>query len=292
MALRSMTGFGSAEAATPAGVYRVEVRSVNNRYLDVQTRLPKAMMALEQRVKQAVGEQLSRGSINLNVTCARGESETRLTWDREAVGNYVRILREVAATHKIKSEVTLSDLLHFSDFIKTETVDVSEDALWGHVLPVLNAALKSFQRSREQEGRFLERELRRMLKEVAAVLKRVEARSPQRLKAYQTELSRRVGQLLEKRELDESRLAMEVALMAERLDISEECTRLRAHIEQFTKAIASGEPVGKHVNFLMQEMNREANTICSKSNDAPIAQMGIALKELIEKIREQIQNIE
>lgn len=293
MALRSMTGFGQAEASTRSGTYRVEIRSVNNRFLDVQLRLPKALSSLEARVKQQVSSSVARGYVNVNITCGGGTSETRLTWDRASVASYVGIFREVIAEHKLEGGITLSDLLKFSDFVKAEGGERSEEEAWGELGPVIGAALKAFQKAREVEGDHTEQDLRKSLKTLAGALKKIEARAPQRIKAYEKDLRARVSKLLDGSErIDESRVAIEIAMMADKLDVDEECVRLRGHIKAFETALASEEPVGKQLGFLLQELNREANTICSKANDSQISQWGVTLKESIERIREQLQNIE
>ena len=292
MPIRSMTGFGLAESASPSGTYRVEIRGVNNRYQDVQIRLPKFAMNLEARVKKELASIISRGSISVFVNCDRGEVDSvRLTWDKSAVDNYLRILGEVRDQYKLSGDIRLSDLLRFSDFIKSESVTHSDDALWKHMRPAVTAAVKAFQESRETEGAQLVKELKKILKEIVKTLQQIEKRAPMRVKEYGAALSARIEKLIASQP-DPQRIAAEVALMAERLDITEEITRLRAHIEKFSADFSGDEPVGKRMGFLLQEMNREANTIGSKANDTEIAHHAVFLKESIEKIREQIQNIE
>ncbi len=293
MALRSMTGFGQAETTVDTGSYRVEIRGVNNRYLDIQLRLPKSLAVLENRVRQAVNTAVSRGSITVTVSHTPAASEGRLTWQRESVDNYMAIFRDVIRTYGLRDEVTLSDLLHFSDFIKTETVELSEKSLWHDIGPVLTAAVDSFQKSRADEGGHTEKDLRKSLRAIQGTLTKIEKRAPVRVRAYAQMLRERTRQILENPQmLDDNRIATEVALMADRLDISEECARLRAHVSKFLETLASTDAAGKHLNFLLQEMNREANTICSKANDTQVSHWGIALKEHMERMREQVQNVE
>jgi len=289
-----MTGFGQAEATAASGVsYRVEIRGVNNRFLDVQARLPKSLAALEQKVKARVAAELSRGYITLTISGAGTGAEPRLTWDRVSVAAYMRIFREVIAEHGLEGGVSLRDLLQFSDFVKAETADVDGEEVWSGLEPVVAAALREFQAARAREGRTTEREVRAALKAMGAALKHIEARAPRRVREYGRALRERVRQLVEGTAgVDETRVATEVALMADRLDIAEECTRLRGHLEAFDATLGGDEAAGKRLGFLLQEMNREANTICSKANDADIGQRGIALKEHIERIREQLQNVE
>ena len=286
-----MTGFGLAENSAPSGTYRVELRAVNNRYQEIQIRQPKFTANLEPKIKKELTSVISRGSINVMITCDREAENGKLTWDRASVDSYVRILSEVKETYKLGGEIRLNDILRFGDFIKSESAAYSEDTLWKHLRPALTGAIKAFQESREAEGAALVKELKKILKEIIKTLQLVEKRAPQRVAEYSASLTGRVERLLAAPP-DPLRIATEVTLMAERLDITEEITRLRAHIEKFSENFNLDEQVGKRMGFLLQEMNREANTIGSKANDAEIAHWAVSLKENIEKIREQIQNIE
>ncbi len=291
MPIKSMTGFGLAEVRTPSGTYRVEIRAVNNRFLDVQLRQPKSFSNLEQKIRSAISETIPRGSVSVYIGCDKENEDGSLGWDKTLVRNYVSIFREIKKQHKLGGDVTLSDLLHFTDFFKTDSAQCDEKTLWKHFSPVLTKALDVFQRSRIAEGDHIIGDLKKILDSVSRLLKDVEARAPKRIEEYSKTLAERIEKLL-KNPPDEARLAMEVAMMADKMDISEECTRLRAHINAFVKDFDSSEPVGKRMNFLLQEMNREANTIGSKANDTLVSHLSVTLKENIEKIREQIQNIE
>jgi uncharacterized protein (TIGR00255 family) len=291
MPVRSMTGFGLAEARTPSGQYRVEIRAVNNRFLDIQLRQPKALYGLEQKIKEQITDTISRGSVSVFISCDKENEEGRLSWDKTAVKNYIDIFKQIQKQFKLTGGTSLSDLLHFSDFIKSESAQCDEKTLWKHFKPVLADAVKRFQESREAEAGHIIKDLKKTLDTVSRLLSDVEARAPQRIQEYMVTLRERVEKLL-KNTPDEQRLAMEIAIMADKMDISEEITRLRAHIAVFVKDFDSGEPVGKRMNFLLQEMNREANTIGSKANDTIVSHLSITLKENVEKIREQIQNIE
>ena len=294
MPLRSMTGFGLAEASTPSGTYRIEIRSVNNRFLDIQIRQPRYFANIEQKIKKEITEKISRGSLSVYITSDRENEAGKLTWDEDATKNYVRIFKEIKKSCGLSGDATLSDLLHFSDLIKTTTVKFDDKTLLKHVSPILASALENYQRSRETEGAATIKEFKKIIDEMLSVLKRVEQRAPERLKQYSVELTKNIEKLIgqSSAQLDEQRLATEVAIMADRLDIAEECMRLRTHIDVFVKDFKSPEAVGKRMNFVVQEMNREANTIGSKANDAAISHLAINLKELIEKLREQIQNVE
>ncbi len=291
MPVKSMTGFGQAEESTPSGNYRVEIRGVNNRFLDIQMRLPRSFATLEAQIKKLLSDSVSRGSVTFVMNWDRESAEGALTWDRDKVAQYVRIFNEIRDTHNLAGEVSLGNLIGFSDFIKTETVSHDDKTLWRHIKPVCEAAIENFQHSREREGGYLHKDLQKMLKALQADLKKIERLAPKRAKKYAADLKERIQQISDG-VVDEQRLAVEVALMADRLDISEECARLHAHIGKFSETLDGQEPMGKRMGFILQEMNREANTIGAKANDTDIAHLSVALKEIIEKVREQIQNIE
>jgi uncharacterized protein (TIGR00255 family) len=288
-----MTGFGLAEARTASGSYRVEIRGVNNRFLDLQLRVPRIFSNLEQKIKKEISETISRGSVSVFISSDQENEPLRLSWDKNAVENYVRIFREIKTTFSLSGDITLSDLLRMSDLIKMTPVQLDEKTLLKHILPILTKALDNYRKSREAEGALTIKDLKKNIGDILKLLDQVERRAPLRLREYSKELTGRIAKIFsDVGKLDEQRIATEVALMADRLDVSEECVRLRAHVTAFTKDFGSDEPVGKRMNFLVQEMNREANTIGSKANDTVISHLSISLKESIEKLREQIQNIE
>lgn len=291
MPIRSMTGFGIAEGPTASGTYRVEIRGVNNRFIEMQVRQPRFIANLEQKIRKEITSVVSRGSIQVSITCDRENGGAGLIWDEETVGNYVRIFREIGEKFSLTGDVTLANLQGFSDIIKTETVEYNEEEVWEHLLPVLKQSLGTFQEARETEGAFIVRELRKIIDEISASLETIEQRAPMRIGEYEKALRERVRKLIEEPP-DPQRMTTEIALCADRLDISEECTRLRAHITKFREDLEYDGPVGKRMGFMLQEMNREANTIGSKANDTEVAHLSVVLKENIEKIREQIQNIE
>ena len=291
MPLSSMTGFGQAEVSAPSGTYHVEIRSVNNRFLEIQTRMPRSFSSLEQKIKKLLSNKIARGSIAVNIVWNHGEQDGVLIWDKAAVNSYITIFREIQKQYKLKQEVSLSNLLAFSDFVKKETAEFNDNTIWSHLKPVLETALKDFLASRKREGAYIISDLRKMVKSLSENLNKVERRAPVRLRKYTTDLKKKIRNFVG-RNMDPSRLAIEIALMADKQDIAEECTRLHAHIEKLKADFNSSEPAGKRLGFILQEMNREANTIASKANDIKISHLSVALKENIEKIREQVLNIE
>jgi uncharacterized protein (TIGR00255 family) len=286
-----MTGFGLAEVSTPSGEYRVEIRGVNNRFLDVQLRQPRFVNNLEQQIRKEIQAIVSRGSLSVTIVCERGEESKNLSYDRQNVEQYVRILNEIKDAYKLAGKISLKDLVSFGDIIKADVDTFDDELIWKHIRPVLVKALEAFQKTREKEAIFILKDLKRTLRNIEKNLKFIEKQAPIRLKEYSVSLRERIGKLVAA-EPDPSRIALEISILADKLDISEECTRLRAHIAKFDEDLSADEPIGKRLGFLLQEMNREANTIGSKANDTGIAQLSVILKEDIEKIREQIQNIE
>jgi uncharacterized protein (TIGR00255 family) len=286
-----MTGFGLAEGTAPSGSYRVEIRGVNNRFLELQVRQPRFVNNLEQQIRKEVTSTISRGSLTIVITCDRDESGQKLSWDQKTVENYIGIFRDIKTRFALEGEVTLSHLLNFNDIVKADTAVFDDETIWKHIRPVLTKALEAFQGTREKEAAFIVKDLKLTLKGIERNLKLIEKRAPQRLVEYAKSLKERVAKLVAT-EPDQGRIALEIAVMADRLDIAEECTRLRAHLAKFGEDFESDEPAGKRLGFLLQEMNREANTIGSKANDTEISHLSVKLKEDIEKIREQIQNIE
>jgi uncharacterized protein (TIGR00255 family) len=291
MSLRSMTGFGLAEAVTPSGTYRVEIRGVNNRFFELQLRQPRFVNNLEQQVKKEIQSVISRGSLTVIITCDREEEGRKLSYDKQAVQQYIKILREIKNRYKLKGDVSLEEIITFSDIIKADAATFDDETVWKHIRPVLVKALSAFQKTREKEAAFILKDLKRTLAGIEKALRLIENRAPVRMKEYSESLRERIAKLSSV-QVDPSRIAIEIAMLADKLDIAEECTRLRAHLAKFDEDLKADGQAGKRLGFLLQEMNREANTIGSKANDTEIAHWSVSLKEDIEKIREQIQNIE
>jgi uncharacterized protein (TIGR00255 family) len=292
MANRSMTGFGMAEGTTPAATYRVEIRSVNNRYQEIQVRTPRSLAVLEPRIKKAISECVSRGTITVTIASDCDTDPDKPGWDKGVVESYIGLFREIKKAYELAGDITVSDLVHLSNIIKIEPSAGDETVLWKRIRPALNGALAVFQKSREDEARCIIKDLQNKTLGISRALDKITKLCPGRIKRYAVKLNRQIRALGADPNVDPQRCATEIALMADRLDISEECTRLRAHLQQLAIAFGANTPVGKKMNFILQEMNREANTIASKANDAAIAHLAISIKENIEKIREQVQNLE
>ncbi|HSG99190.1 MAG TPA: YicC/YloC family endoribonuclease [candidate division Zixibacteria bacterium] len=290
--MKSMTGFGKAATRGKDGAYAVEISTVNNRFLEFSFRMPRHLSALEAPVRELVQSKLSRGKISVHVSQDKAGADGQFQFNAAAAESYLKQLRAFKKKHKLAGDVTLAEALMFPDVSRQSQEEVSDAALWKQVKPALETALKNLSAMREREGKRLAADMARRLKFIGAELKKIDTAVGTSIKAYRDRLQTRLTTILESVELDKRRLEEEVAMLVERTDITEEITRLRSHLEQFAKDLTRTEPVGRRLNFLLQEMNREVNTIGSKSTDLSITKRVIALKEEIEKIREQVQNVE
>lgn len=292
-ARQSMTGFGRGETDGRGRVYTVEVQSVNHRFLEARCRLPKRLAGLEPRVQRAVQQRFARGHLEVSVQEKDLEGRTRtLKIDLALARQYVESLRTLQREMDLPGQVTLEMLAGQRELISVEESEETLDEAWAELEPALLSALDALATMRCQEGAALTQALRRYLDEIEGTLSRVLGRTSDLVTAHRNRLRERVAELLDGRLPDPLRLEQEVALLAERGDVAEECDRLRSHLTQFRETLDQSGPQGRRLDFLLQEMNREANTIGSKAADASLAQDVVELKTAIERLREQVQNIE
>ncbi len=288
-----MTGFGKAEQKTRLGLFNVEVSSVNNRFLEVSVRQPRQFSALEYKIKETVGKHLKRGKIYLFVGFTESDDlPDKYAINVKAAEAYARQLRKLQKDLKLGGEVTIGDLLVIPDLAKSDEAAYDLDDVWKELGPIVVKALKGLAAMRKTEGAAMAKDMSQRLKTIKKVNQEVGKISGTSVDKYRDKLKSRVAELAESIELDPNRLEQEVALLAERSDISEECTRLASHVDQYAADLKADEPVGKRLNFILQEMNRESNTIASKCTEADITRAVITLKEEIEKLRELVQNVE
>lgn len=292
--LKSMTGYGKAERETTAGRITVEIRAVNHRYGEISIKMPRAFFALEHEVKRIISHHLKRGKIEVFV-----KHETTV-----ASGNQPLLNIQLAKAYH-KAFVSLKEALGLGDPITLALITAQKDVLAGadETLPgddalsselfaAVRGAVDSLETMRLKEGGALLEDINDRLAELESLMSRVAERAPAVVEENCNRLKERVAQLMSGQTLDEARLAQEIAIMADRCDITEELVRFRSHLQQFSATLKSGEPVGRKLDFLLQELNREVNTVGSKANDAAIAAQVVSLKAEMEKIREQVQNIE
>ncbi len=292
--IRSMTGYGRADAQTPFGRFTVEMRSVNHRFGEVLVRLPRDLAPLEDRVRAAVQARVLRGRVE--VTMMREDRATRtktVRADLELATAYAQALRELADALGVPDSMSLAQVAGYPDVVRVEEAKEDLDVLWPALLPAIEAATSDLVGMREAEGRRLAEDLEARLRRVEEFGAVVEARSRLAVADYAVRLRERIAQLLGELPVDESRLAAEVAIFAERSDVSEEVTRLRSHTAQFLQELQEAEgAVGRRLEFVLQEMGREVNTTGAKANDLEITRAVIAMKGELESMREQIQNVE
>ena len=292
--ISSMTGFGRGEAHVDGYTATVELKSVNSRFCEVSIRLPRAVTERENDIQRLVKSSFSRGRINVQIqleALAGSDSVPRI--DQDVATAYRKLLDELRAATGIDDPVRLDHLLKFSDIFTTEDESVlSVEETWTAVSTALAEASEAMQAMREREGIALEKELLERVTEIETNLIVVQEQAPSRLPSANERLRSRLAEILEDERIDNERIEFEMAMLADKLDIREECVRLRSHIDIFREALADQEPVGRKLNFLSQEMNREINTIGSKANDAGLSHVVVKMKENLEKIREQIENVE
>jgi len=290
--MNSMTGFGKAELATKLGTFTVEVSTVNNRFLEISTKLPRAFAVLDSRMRELVGGFLSRGKVYIYVGFEEKDTAPgRYPINGRAAEAYLRQLEVLRKKLKLPGNIEMRDLLLLPEIASSAAIAIDEELVWSAMERAARRALKALVAMRQREGRAMAQDMAARLKAMAKTVKKIEKDSDGSVQRHRDKLKERLEQLLEDPP-DSVRLEEEIAIMAERADISEECTRLVSHIDQFSGSLKAKGAVGKRLNFLLQEMNREANTIGSKCSELSITRCAISLKEEIERIREQVQNVE
>jgi uncharacterized protein (TIGR00255 family) len=291
-----MTGYGRAEAVLGGRKYVVEIKSLNHRYLELSLRIPANLLPLEMEIKKKINEHLIRGKIDITIrreTYSGIEGSRLLEVNLPLVKNYYDLLIQLKDLFNLKEDITLDMMAGLKDvFIPLETLEDEITVLWEGLAGVLSNALAALIDMRQKEGEVLGQDLKARLYLINEHLDEIDARAPQIVLEYQKRLVARIRELMDGMVIDESRLSQEVAIMAEKSDITEEIVRFRSHIKQFFEMLKSPEAMGRKVDFLIQEMNREVNTIGSKSNDAEISCHVIEIKSELAKLREQVQNLE
>ena len=289
-----MTGFGAATAEVPGGRLAVEVRSVNNRFSEVQIRLPRDLAALEDRTRTLVQERVRRGRVEVIVTRDEGTRRMRgVRADFELAAAYVHALRELAGVVGASDEITLSQVAGLPDVLKLEDDRVDAESVWPALDAAVRAATDALVSMRAAEGRRLADDLFARTAALEAMTVAIAGRSREVVRAYAERLRGRLAELLKDTPIDETRMATELVLFAERSDITEELTRLRSHLVQFRQTVADENgAVGRKLDFILQEMSRETNTVGSKANDLEVTRTIITMKSELESLREQIQNVE
>lgn len=291
--IKSMTGFGRCEFADEKRKFTVEIKSVNHRYLDVNIKMPKKLNFFESTIRSLLKEYIERGKVDIYITYEDyTEDNFSLKYNAALAEEYLKHLREMSRQFGLDDDIRVSTLSRYPEVFVMEEQSIDEKELWAGLEHALRGACEQFVESRIKEGDHLCNDLLEKLNGMLSYVDFIEERYPQILKEYRTRLEDKVRELLQERPMDDARIAQEVIVFADKICVDEETVRLRSHITTMSDTLKKGGSIGRKLDFIAQEMNREANTILSKANDVEISDTGINLKTDIEKVREQIQNIE
>lgn len=291
--IKSMTGFGRCEVAENNRKFTVEMKAVNHRYLDVNIKMPKSLNFFESAIRSELKNYIARGKVDVFITYEDlSENTSTVRYNKELAEEYLTYLRQMAADFGLDDDIRVSTLSKYPEVFTMEEAGVDEEELWKELKKAVDGAAKMFVESRITEGEHLKDDLLEKLDGMLKLVDFIAERSPQIVTEYRRRLEEKVKELLGDNTVDESRLLTEVTIFAEKVCVDEEIVRLRSHIETTKNALLEGGSIGRKLDFIAQEMNREANTTLSKANDLEISNCAIELKTEIEKVREQIQNIE
>ena len=288
-----MTGYGRAVETVNGREFTVELRSVNNRYLDCSVRLPRLLSFAEEAVKQAVKASVSRGKVDVYISLrSEAEDDTTVRINRGVLEGYLNAMRQMVTDFGVRDDISVSTVSRLPEVFSIEKQEVDEDQLRADLMSVLAKALEDYDAMRQTEGVALDKDLRSRGETILSLVSQVEAGNKQTVIDYRTRLENKLREVLENTNIDESRILTEAAIFADKVAVDEETVRLRSHLEQMNNMLTSGGAIGRKLDFLLQEMNREANTIGSKCTDVALARIVVDIKAELEKIREQTQNIE
>ena len=291
--LKSMTGYGRAQQCIDNYEITVEIKSVNHRFFEFNAKTPRAYGYLDEKLKSFVQRSVSRGKIDVGVTIYKTEGlSSEVEVNKALAGEYVNALRQLEGELNLKDDLTLSSISRFSDIFTVKKINEDEQVVWEYVSEVANQAVEKFVAMRADEGKQMKKDLVEKLEHIESLVTKLEEQSPNTVMAYRERLTAKMNEVLGAQNRDESRILLEAAIFSEKVAVDEETVRLRSHIKQFYNLLEAKEPIGRKLDFLVQELNREANTIGSKAQDVEMTAVVVDIKSDIEKIREQIQNIE
>ena len=291
--IKSMTGYGRAVETVNGREFTVELRSVNNRYLDCNVKLPRSLSFAEEAVKQAVKAAISRGKVDVFISChAEGGEEVKVSLNENVLTGYLEAMRKMVTDHGVKDDISVSTLSRLPDVFSVERPEVDEKQLLEDLMSVVNKAIEGYNAMRSTEGIALENDLRSRGQTILSLVEIVEQGNAQTVVDYRARLQAKLQEVLANTAIDESRILTEAAIFADKVAVDEETVRLRSHLQQMDTMLTNGGAMGRKLDFLLQEMNRETNTIGSKCTDVRLARVVVDMKAELEKIREQTQNIE
>ena len=291
--IKSMTGYGSAKGEAAGFEVSIELKSVNNRYLETSVRLPRNFMFVEEAIKSAVAKHITRGKVDVFVTVSASEvDDIAVKVNKSLLENYLAALNGIADEYKLSNDITVMNIAKLPDVLSVERNEVDAEAITEGIIAVLESALNDYDEMRIREGEKLKADVLSKLAAISELVSMVEEASPITVAKYREKLEQKMLEVLSDTQIDESRLIQEVAIFADHVAVDEETVRLRSHMAQLETMLSTGSPIGRKIDFLIQEFNRESNTIGSKCQNSDVAHIVVDLKSEIEKIREQIQNIE
>lgn len=291
--IKSMTGFGRAEVSEGQRKFTVEIKAVNHRYLDVSIKMPKKLNFFEASIRNLLKEYMQRGKVDLYITYEDlSEQTVSVKYNADVAASYLTYLKEMADSFGLENDIRVSTLSRYPEVFSMEEQEIDEESIWKDLEKAIRLAAEAFVESRVKEGENLKADLLDKLDGMLSHVAYIEENSPKIIDEYKQKLQSKVHDLMEDNRIDENRLLMEVTLFADKICVDEEIVRLKSHIKMVKNTLIEGGSIGRKLDFIVQEMNREANTILSKSTDLEISNRGIELKTEIEKVREQIQNIE
>ena len=290
--MKSMTGFGRAKYENNNRIYNIEIKSVNHRYSDITVKLPRSISYLEEKIKKEISSKVSRGKIDIFINFENNSVEGKdIRINKELAGIYISELKKIARENDINENIPVTEISKFPDVLIIENTE-AEDTIWKELLIGLNDAISSFLQMRENEGNKIKEDLNIRIEKISNKVSEISKYSTGLVNEYVVKLETRIKEILKTDVVDKDRLAEETVIYADRCSVEEEITRLNSHINQFKEFINIDTPIGKKIDFLIQEMNRETNTIGSKSGSISITNLVIDIKTELEDIREQIQNVE
>lgn len=291
--IKSMTGYGRGTIEEAGRAFQVEIKSVNNRYLDINIRLPRQFNALEDNVRKYITSRLSRGKIDVYINQEKiSEDDVNISVDEQVAKSYYDAFTTLKEKFSLQDDISLSLIARSNDVIVIKKKEEDLEHIWNTLSKALQAAIDMFVDMRIKEGLKLSNDMLDRCEMINGILLKIEERSPEVVKEYREKILQRISDFLKEVEVDQGKLLNEVAFFADKCNVTEEIVRLKSHIEQFKNTLSSGESIGRKLDFIIQEMNRETNTIGSKANDLVITNLVVDIKSEIEKIREQVQNIE
>ena len=291
--MKSMTGFGRSKLEINSREYVVEIKSVNHKYSDISIKMPRNIMCFEEKIKRIISANISRGKVDVFITFNNYSDEGKdVVINKELAKNYINQLKELALETGLDEKIRITEITKMPDVLQLKIEDDESDVIWQELEKCTQEAVKNFVLMRETEGTKIKQDLLARINKVETLVNGIFSNTTGLIEEYVVKLRERIKEILSTDVIDEARLAQEIVIYADKCSIEEELTRLRSHIEQFRKLLETEEAIGKKMDFLIQEMNRETNTIASKSVKLEITNLAIEIKTVIEDIREQIQNIE